>query len=66
MPLGYGSELVSVRVSGVPALHPEYWPFAAGPALAGRRTLPVVVADTDAELQQAHGKLALVPVAIPP
>ena len=62
----YGSELVSVRGSGVPALHPEYWPFAAGPALAGRRTLPVVVADTDAELQQARGKLALVRVAIPP
>ncbi len=62
----YGSELVEARGDDLPPLRPEYSPFAAGPALAGRRTLPVVVAGTDAELQQARGKLALVPVAIPP
>ncbi len=61
----YGSELVGIGGSGVPDLHPEYWPFAAGPALAGRRTLPLVVTDTDAELPLARGKLALVPVRVP-
>jgi subtilisin family serine protease len=60
----YGSSLVRVG----DGLHPEYWPHAAGPALAGRRTLPVVYAgdNTEAELAAAKGKLALVRIPIPP
>ncbi len=55
-----GSQLVRV-----PGLHPAYWPHAAGPALAGRRTLPVVFADAGENFQPAKGKLALVRIGIP-
>ena len=64
----YGSELATVRAEGANlALHPEYWPHAAGPTLAGRRRLPVVFADGGAAtvLERAGGKFALVRIAVP-
>jgi hypothetical protein len=55
-----GSQLVRV-----PGLNPEYWPHAAGPGLAGRRTLPVVFAGVGENFSSAKGKLALVRIGIP-
>lgn len=59
-----GSSLVRTDIKGGPDLRPEYWPHAAGPNLAGRRTLPVVYVDSDAKLPSAVGKLALVRIPV--
>lgn len=65
------SQLVRVRTKGTRGkpvtLRPEYWPSMAGPALEGRRELPVVFAGAGSaeQLRDAAGKLALVRVPIP-
>jgi subtilisin family serine protease len=65
----YGSELATVETTGPHplAVHPDYWPFYAGPTLAGTRRLPIMFAGAGepSALEAARDKLALVRIEIP-